>query len=148
MAYLDVQHEIVTGLTAPAVDTVRVKENIDSTGVGSRLTSPTFGAAITIDLSTGQTFLIVASTNTNITIGAPTNVPNTPGLIIGIIVKNTSGGSMGTVTLNAAYKTTSTAPFATPPANGFNRWISFQNLGTQSAPEWCELTRGTADVAN
>lgn len=145
MPYIDFQHEIRNTGPIPAL---KLKGAIETLGGGSQLNLPVFGATIPVDLSQGTSVLIIATANTNITINAPTNVPNVAGLTIGIMIKNEVGGSMGTVTLAAAYKVTATAPFATPPANGMNRWVQFQNTGTTAVPIWTEIVAGANDVAN
>jgi hypothetical protein len=148
MAFLDGQAQTIVSAASPTAPTIKLREALSPVGLAHPITQPTFGATIAFDLSASSTLLVIATAATNITISAPTNVPNLSGQNIEIIISNQSGGAMGTVTLAAAYNVTATAPYATPPANGFNRWILFKNIGTQAAPIWIELTRGTADVAN
>lgn len=140
------QHEIVSG--PPGIDTLRMKAYHSPLGGGPRLVTPVFGAAIVIDCSVGSYFLVNATANTNITIGAPINVPNCVGFEIRIEIENTSGGAMGSVTLNAAYKVPATAPFATPPANGKNQVAAWMNVGTQAAPLWHFQWTQSSDSGN
>ena len=140
MPYVDIQHDILNSWQAGYTawkPVLRTDVGFDSKqGFGNRVQTPAFGATIAFDLSLGPALLIVASASTAITISAPTNIPNIPGLQIYILIKNTSGGAMGAVTLNAAYKVPATAPFATPPTNGENQMASWINWGTQAAPLW------------
>jgi hypothetical protein len=143
---LAIQHEIVTG--SPGIDTARIKGYLSPLGLAYRYTAPVFGAAITIDLSQGSYFQIIATASTNITIGAPINVPNAPGSMFIIEVSNQSGGAMGTVTLNAAYKVPATPPFNTAPANGFMQSAGWVNVGSQSVPIWHLWLNNTTNSAN
>jgi hypothetical protein len=145
--YIDIQHQLVITGSLPPV--ALVTGGFDaSLGFGQRVQTPAFGATIAFDLSLGNFLLIVASANTNITISAPINVPAISGLPITIMIANTSGGAMGTVTLNAAYKVPSTAPFATPPANTKNQSAGWVNVGTAAAPIWRMEFNQSSDVSN
>lgn len=140
------QHEIVSG--PPGIDTLRAKAYSSFLGHGPRLVQPVFGATITIDCSQGSYFQIIATASTAITISAPTNVPNCIGFEITIEVENASGGAMGSVTLNAAYKSPATAPFSTPPANTKQQIARWINIGTQAAPVWHMLFNQSSDSSN
>jgi hypothetical protein len=145
--YIDIQHEIV--LTGSLPEVIRVKGGFDAAlGFGNRVQTPTFGATIPFDLSLGNFLLINATANTAITVSAPINVPSISGLPLYIMVSNQSGGSMGSVTLNAAFLVPSTAPFATPPANGKNQMAAWVNVGTAAAPVYRFLFSQSSDASN
>lgn len=150
--FLDIQYEILDTFASGATafkPIVRTDYGFDSKiGFGYRLQLPTFGAAIAVNLALGNYIKIIATANTAITIAAPTNVPAIVALPIIIEVSNASGGAMGSVTLNAAYKVPSTAPFSTPPANAMNQVSAWANVGTQAAPVWHLLWNQSSDSAN
>ncbi len=98
----------------------------------------TYSTSMTIDASTGNYFTITANNGTGFTINAPTN-PVT-GQRIYVIIRNTSGGALGTATWNAVFKMAAW----TQPANANSRTIKFVYDGTN----WVEFGRTTTDVPN
>jgi hypothetical protein len=101
----------------------------------------TYSTSLTMDVKTGNVFVITATDGVAFTINAPSNA--TVGQRISIRIKNTSGGALGTVTWNAIFKMTAW----TSPATGFSRFIEFTytNVG---ANNWIETSRSAADVPN
>lgn len=99
---------------------------------------PTYSTSITIDASTGHIFEITANDGVAFAINAPTN-PYT-GETITVVIRNTSGGALGTITWNAAFKM---AAF-TSPATGFSRSSTFYYNGTN----WIQTVQSAADVPN
>lgn len=150
--FLDIQYEILDTFASGATafkPIVRTDYGFDSkVGFGYRLQTPTFGAAIVVNLALGNYVRIIATANTNITIAAPTNVPAIIAMPLIIEVSNASGGAMGTVTLNAAYLSPSTAAFSTQPANGKEQSAGWMNIGTQAAPVWHQWFIQSADSGN
>jgi hypothetical protein len=90
------------------------------------------------DASAGELNVIPASSSAAVTIGAPVNQATNQKL--GVQVRNTSGGALGTFTWNAVFKMSAWAA----PANGNSRTIWFTYDGTN----WVETARTTADVPN
>jgi hypothetical protein len=114
-------------------------------GVATRLqpvglVAPAYGASIAIDAAAGDFFNIVATNNTAFTVANPT----TFGVAsrnhrITIRIKNTSGGALGVLTWDTAYKPVN----ATQPANGNSRTRIFEPDGTN----YVEIASGV-DVPN
>lgn len=98
----------------------------------------TYSASITPDVDEGDVFTITATNTSAFTINAPTN-PVTSKRIT-FILRNNSGGVMGTITWNAAFKVGS----FTNPANGNSRSVDFIYNGTS----WVEVSRTSVDVPN
>ena len=69
---------------------------------------PGTGNAVTIDLSLGNYFLIVATANTAFTISNPINSPSAR-VQFTIVISNTSGGALGAITPGTGYKLTGAA---------------------------------------
>ena len=97
---------------------------IDGIGIARVLQSPTYGVNVAVDLSLGTIVTIVVTNNVAFTIGAPTNAVT--GMEWILAIRNTSGGAMGVVTFNAAFK----LPAFVNPANGFQRSMHFYFDGT------------------
>jgi hypothetical protein len=97
----------------------------------------TYSASMTPDASLGTFFTIGATDGTAFTINAPTN--GTGGQQITIMIFNQSGGALGAVTWNAAFKLSAW----TQPANGTNRSVTFINL----SGAWREVSRTPVDVS-
>jgi hypothetical protein len=130
--------------TATAIDTRATISNggiITQTGpMGSAApVTLVFGAAPATNAGLGNVFIITATSNTAITFAAPTSP--TTGQLLTYVIRNTSGGSMGSVSFNAVFKT---ASGFTTPATANSRTITFLYNGAN----WVELYRGAADVAN
>lgn len=98
----------------------------------------TYGTTVNTDCRLGNSFLVTATNGTAFTMAAPTN-PST-GQIIEYEFLNSSGGAMGAVTWNAAFKL---AGALTNPGNGNRRVIGFRYNGTN----WIERYRSPADIA-
>lgn len=91
----------------------------------TKLVTLTYSATITMDASAGNTQKVVVTDANAITVAAPTNPPsssNSQRLVLQVL--NSSGGAMGAITWNAAFK------FAgytwTNPANGNKRQAVFE----------------------
>ena len=98
----------------------------------------TYSASMTPDAIITHQYLITATNGTAFTVNAPIN--GYRGQVLTITISNTSGGALGAVTWNAAYKLSAW----TQPANGFSRSIQFRYNGTN----WIEIGRTNADVPN
>lgn len=144
MGVVNVQHEII--LAGP-IQVLKSKTILDFLGgLSGRAVAPTFGALIALDLSLGCWFDVTAAAATNITLSNPTNVPVVSGQLLGVTIYNTSGGAMGTVSFGTQLKT---AGAFTTPATANNRSIVFRNNAAPgTTPNWIEIWRGAADVAN
>lgn len=70
----------------------------------------------------------------------------TRGQIITLLIRNTSGGAMGAITLAASHFSTSGALLA--PANGNSRSFTCVMTGTPNAGRCVEIARSAADVIN
>lgn len=103
------------------------------------LVTPTYASTVSIDAAAGKTFIVTASDTNPFTIAAPTSPAY--GQEIRITIKNTSGGSLGTATWNAAYHL---GAAWTQPADTKNRSIVFYYDGNA----WIETGRSAADVSN
>lgn len=103
-----------------------------------RRREPTYGVTVSINASEGNEFDITANTTAAFTISNPTNAID--GQRITVTVRNTSGGSLGTITWDTLFKLAS----FTNPANGNSRSIDFKYNGTN----WVEVCRTPADVPN
>ncbi len=99
--------------------------------------SPTYGTTVTIAAENGNYFPVAVTNTTAFTMAEPT-APFS-GQLITIQITNSSGGAMGTITWNAAFKL---AGAFTNPATGYSRLIQFIcNNGT-----WFEVSRTANDV--
>lgn len=96
-----------------------------------------YSTSMTLDISLGSYFKIVATNGTAFTINAPTNSEN--GQTIIVEIKNSAGGALGAATWNTVFKMVAW----TQPANGFSRAITFVYDGTN----WRQVGT-TVDVAN
>lgn len=99
--------------------------------------SATYSATIASDASAAAHFTVVATDTTAFTIAAPSNAKK--GRSITFDITNSSGGSLGTITWNAAFKL---AGAFTNPANGKRRTVSFKYDGSN----WVETHRAAADI--
>jgi parallel beta-helix repeat protein len=98
----------------------------------------TYSASITLDARDGNCFAITPTDTTAFTINAPTNPATGQRLLI--MIRNTSGGTHGNITWNAAFLVSTW----TKPANGFSRSVEFIYNGAN----WAQLFMAGADVAN
>lgn len=105
---------------------------------GAQRMALAYSASMTPDALSGRTQSITATDGNAFTINAPTNAYI--GLRLAIIIRNPSGGALGTATWNAVYKMTAW----TQPATGFSQTIEFEYNGTN----WIEQSRTAADVPN
>jgi len=103
-----------------------------------RLISRNYAISENFDAGLYDIFSLNIQANPALTYNAPTN--GTTGQELTIRVKNISGGAMGAITWNSAFKLDTW----TNPANGFSRSITFVYDGTN----WIEISRTTADVPN
>lgn len=93
----------------------------------------TYSASITIDCNLGNVFQTTATNGTAFTINAPTNVGDCQ--VITLSIRNNSGGALGAVTWNAAFRLAAW----TSPANGNSVQITFYyNADTG---QWYETSR-------
>ncbi len=100
----------------------------------------TYSANMTIDQRLGAFHEITVTDASNFTIGEPIN--SNSGDLIWIMVRNASGGAMGTITLGAgAYAVSAAFPKG---ATGFCRTVCFYHLGAS----FVEVFRTAADVPN
>jgi len=102
------------------------------------LVAPQYGATITVDAASGDSFVITATNGTAFTIAAPANPTN--GQVATFTIRNASGGALGAITWNAVFK----MPAFTSPANGNSRSVTFHFDGTN----WVQRYQSAADVPN
>jgi hypothetical protein len=98
----------------------------------------TYGTNVVITASLANRFRIPVTNGVAFTILNPIS-PRT-GQRITIRIINTSGGAMGVITWDTAFKLSAW----TNPANGFSRSISFSYNGSN----WIEESRTPADIPN
>jgi hypothetical protein len=103
-------------------------------------TSPAYGPTITIDVSLGNEFDIVATNATAFTISSPINPFD--GQRITIKVKNTSGGALGVITWGAAYKMLA----FTSPTNTNNCAIDFAY--DAASTNWYQVSPQSLQIPN
>lgn len=137
---------LILGGGVTHLSNVRTNGALDTPLYSPTAASLTYGPSITPDLSLGNIFNITATNGTAFTVNAPISIAgagNTApgGQKITIRVLNTSGGALGAVTWNAAFKLAAW----TSPATGLNRSIEFQHNGQGT---WYEINRTTVDVPN
>ena len=94
---------------------------------------------VPVDVAAGTLVNLNVTSTSAFQINSPTN-DGASGQQLTICVKNTSGGSIGTITWGAEYKLAAW----TNPANGFSRSISFFYDGTN----WIEYSRTSVDIPN
>jgi len=104
----------------------------------SRYTPITYSASMTPDALTSTIVEITATNNSAFTINAPLH-PWQSGQIT-FVIRNTSGGALGTATWDVKYKLATW----TQPATGFSRSITF----FYDSGNWIEQSRTPADVPN
>lgn len=103
--------------------------------------SESAGSGVAIDASKGNQFIVTVTDNTAFAVNAPSNAAAS-GQQITITIRNTSGGALGSVTWNSAFKGPQTLWVS--PANGFSRSVQFQYNGTN----WVQIGQTAADVPN
>jgi hypothetical protein len=102
--------------------------------------TPAYSASITPAANQGPWQTITVTNGTAFTINAPTFPPGANDTAtLTIEISNTSGGAMGVVTWNAAFKLVGGA--FTNPATGNKRYIRFAWNGSA----WVEIARAAAD---
>lgn len=99
----------------------------------------TYSTSINVGANLAETFFIAVTDGVAFTINAPTS--GTAGQRITFRIRNTSGGAMGAVTWNGAYKLSAWVS----PATGFQRAITFETL---DGTNFYEIGRTPADVPN
>ena len=132
-----------TGTAAPNSFTgFTTKVTADSlTAVGYNITGiqvPTYGATINTDAALGDTSLVIVTNTTPFTMAAPSNPSD--GRTLNILVINTSGGVMGTITWNAIFKLNA----FTNPATGYMQSITFTY--SSGLGKWYEISRTATQV--
>jgi peptidoglycan/xylan/chitin deacetylase (PgdA/CDA1 family) len=114
--------------------------------------TPTYGATIDIDASTGSEFVINVADGSDFTVNAPTN--GVVGQRITVRIRNTSAGAVGKVYLNAVslWRVAGANPWdlrdgslLSLPASGYSRSVDFQ---LNAGGAWVEAGRTPADVQN
>lgn len=95
------------------------------------------GSTVVPDASSGEIQELEVTDTDAITMAAP--IYPATGETITLAIKNSSGGSMGTISWNSVYKL---AGAFTNPANGYIRTITFYYDGTN----WVEVSRAAADI--
>ncbi len=130
------------GILDNATDTYRVRVSVAGGAATTRLpvgtVTLTYGATVAVDATVGEVYAVTATNGTAFTVAAPTG--GSVGQRLTIRVRNGSGGVLGAVTWNAAYKLAAW----TSPANGQSRAVTFVYDGTS----WVEASRTPADVPN
>lgn len=106
-----------------------------------KLSTLTYGAAIAVDASLGNEFVVTITDAVAFVLSNPTNAPSSGDQIIIVTFKNGSGGAHGAGTFDTLYKTSGNLAAI---ANAKNRSIAFRWDGTN----WVELWRTAADVSN
>lgn len=121
---------------------VRANGSQDLGNNAAYVVTPAYGTTVTIDAGVQgglyTEFQVYANNGTAFAIAAPTN--GSPNQEIVVTIGNSSGGALGAITWNAAYKMGA----FTSPAAGTQRSIRFQSNGNATA--WHEITRTTVDV--
>lgn len=103
-----------------------------------RQVAATYGTTVTPNCDFGDHQVVTATNGTAFTIAAP--IGGVHHQRLKLTIRNTSGGALGAVTWDAAYKLATW----TSPANGFSRSIEFVFNGTN----WVETSRTPADIPN
>jgi hypothetical protein len=120
----------------------RDRNNTPNTYDTALLVSPlvtlTYGTSVAINAALGSQFVVTATNGTGFTIATPTNPASDQ--LMTLTIRNTSGGALGTITWDTAYKLAAW----TSPATANSRSITFRYNGTN----WVEIGRTTADVPN
>lgn len=98
----------------------------------------TYSASMTPDASLGSHQVMTVTNGSAFTINAPTNP--TLDRMMTVIMRNASGGALGTATWNAVFKMAAW----TNPGNGNSRSITFRYDGTN----WVEQYRSASDIPN
>lgn len=98
----------------------------------------TYGTSVDINCALGNYCILVANNTTAFTINAPSN--GVTGTEITFEIVNTSGGSMGTITWDAAFAFKSTW---TNPANNKRKTIRFRK---RSAGNWIQIGSASGDM--
>lgn len=99
--------------------------------------SPIYSPSITLNRAGAQRHVLTVTNTTAFTIQAPSGTVGT-GSPLWIVIKNNSGGSVGTITWDSVFKKAS----FTAPGNGAQRSILFYWNGTN----WVEDVKTPADV--
>jgi len=109
---------------------------------GGILTTLTYGAAIALDASLGNEFVVTITDGVAFVLSNPTNPPPSgQDQVIMVTFKNASGGAHGAGTFDTLYKTSAALAAI---ADTKNRTIAFRWDGTN----WVEIWRTAADVSN
>jgi hypothetical protein len=109
-------------------------------GATSTLTDLSFpgaGGAVSVNMLTDSSFRLTVTDTTGFTINSPSNSARGDRLLL--VIKNSSGGAMGTITWGGSFKLAGTF---INPASTKQRLIEYIYDGTN----WLEITRTGADV--
>lgn len=135
----------MTGRIDPANQFIAFTREVNATDyyalgyIMRRSTNLTYGATVEAgDASRYDDFTITATNNAAFSI--PNLLRGSPHQRVKIMIRNASGGALGAVTWDGAYKLAAWVQ----PANGFSRTIEFRNDGTN----WVEQSRTPGDVPN
>ena len=109
------------------------------TGPALKRTAARPGAPVAIDPRVGSIFVITATSKGSLTVANPTNAAI--GQVITILIRNNSGDSLGTITMDTEYRLVDGGRGLEAPSKSTSRSISFVYDGTN----WVELHR-TRDV--
>lgn len=107
---------------------------------------PTFGANVTIDVGLANTFIVTAPNGNAFQIDNPINSPIlVPPInvtqVINITIANASGGALGAVTLDTAYRSAGAVPVI---ADTMEQTLTFRFDPVSGL--WHEISRTAADV--
>lgn len=126
-------NEISTGYTVAAVTAASPTRLI----LAAKRITVAYSAAMTLDTSSGNEFDITATNNTAFSVVTSNDTGD--GQLMLLMIRNTSGGALGALTLGGVFKSANT----TQPANGFSRARMFRNNGTN----WVQVA-ADVDVPN
>jgi hypothetical protein len=125
-------------IAEPGYEVVTTQGALAFRGVNSAQSNPTYGSNVVIDPAAGDYFSINVTDGNAFTVANPSM--DVPGKRLTILIRNTSGGALGTITWGSAYRL---AGAFTNPANGLRRLITFRydTLGL-----WLEESRSATDL--
>lgn len=99
--------------------------------------APTYSSSITLNRAGAQRHIITATNNSNFTITAPSGTVGV-GSPLWVVIRNASGGALGTITWDAIFKKST----FTAPADLTQRSILFYWNGT----DWIQDIQSAADI--
>jgi hypothetical protein len=120
--------------------TLDIDKPVTARGFGGTIQTLTYGATVNTDPNSGSYCKVTANNGTAFTIAAPSPAPtSTQAMELTYKITNSSGGALGAITWNAAFKL---AGAFTNPANGTSRTITFRWDGGN----WVENARAAGDI--